>query len=321
MNDIPLIDLAGTADPTRHRRIAAEIAEACERIGFFGITGHGVPQATIDRIYDVSRAFFDLPAADKSRVGKTGDVRGGLMYYPFQEERLAATLGEETPGDLKESLDFGPGFMGSPWPAAPADLEAAWRKYFRVLDGLAGKVRKLFAIAIGLPEDTFDDAFRDHLSSLRVLNYPELDRPPLPGQLRAGAHTDYGYLTILLSEDKPGGLQVQRRDGTWIDAPAVEDGFIVNIGDAMMRWTEDRWISTPHRAALPPADTAEPTRRQSIAFFNNPARDAVIECLAPFRRNGQAPKYPPITYGEYASLRYSQAHPGEQLAGMDEAGP
>ena len=177
---------------------------------------------------------------------------------------------------------------------------------------LAATLRTIFATALGLAPEYFEDNFRGHLSSLRVIDYPEQSVPPAPGQLRAGAHSDYGVLTILRTEDAPGGLQVRTRAGRWSDVPHIPGSFVVNIGDAMMRWTNDRWVSTQHRVVNPPLDPTQPTRRQSIAYFHNLPRDTVIECLPPFRETGIPPRYPPITYGEYAELRYRQAHGDEK---------
>ena len=118
-------------------------------------------------------------------------------------------------------------------------------------------------------------------------------------------------LTILRTEDAPGGLQVRTRTGRWIDVPHIPGSFVINIGDAMMRWTNDRWISTQHRVVNPPVNAGQPARRQSIAYFHNPARDTVFECLPPFRETGAPPRYSPISYGEYARLRYLQAHGAE----------
>ena len=295
-------------------RVVGAVRAACEDIGFFVIAGHGFPEALTTRIYDASRAFFDLPAEEKNAVGESGPVPGGLMHFAFGEEALAATLGNAAIGDLKETLDYGPGFLGDRWPATPPDLEPAWHAYYEAMSALAARLRRIFAAALGLDADYFEDKFRGHLSSLRVIDYPEPSAPPAPGQLRAGAHSDYGVLTILRTEDAPGGLQVRTRDGRWSDVPHIPGAFVVNIGDAMMRWTNDRWISTQHRVAIPPVEPGQPTRRQSIAYFHNLPRDTLIECLPPFREAGIAPKYPPITYGDYAELRYRQAHgDGKQL--------
>ena len=307
---VPIIDIAAFAagEASKRASVAGAVRTACEDIGFFVITGHGFPDALATRIYDASRAFFDLPAEEKNAVCETGPVLGGLMHFAFGEEALAATLGEAAIGDLKETLDYGPGFHGDRWPPNPPDLEPAWCAYYGAMSDLAATLRSTFAAALGLEPDYFEDKFEGHLSSLRVIDYPERSVPPAPGQLRAGAHSDYGVLTILRTEDAPGGLQVLARDGRWSDVPHIPGAFVVNIGDAMMRWTNDRWISTQHRVVNPPVAPGQPTRRQSIAYFHNLPRDTVIECLPPFREAGVAPKYPPISYGDYAELRYRQAH-------------
>lgn len=307
---VPIIDIAPfhSGGTTGRAGVVDEVRAACEEIGFFVITGHDFPEALATRIYDASRTFFDLPAAQKDLVGKTGPVVGGLMHFPFGEEALAATLGDPAIRDLKETLDYGPGFFGHSWPASPPDLEPAWHAYFAAMSSLAAGIREIFAVALGLKPDYFEDRFRDHLSSLRVIDYPEQALPPESGQLRAGAHSDYGVLTILRTEEAPGGLQVRTCDGCWSDVPHIPGGFVVNIGDAMMRWTNDHWKSTQHRVVNPPADSRQPSRRQSIAYFHNPSCDAVLDCLPPFRKAGRPTGYPPITYGEYAKLRYHQAH-------------
>ena len=311
---VPIIDITPfTTGETRGRAGAAEaVRTACEAIGFFVMTGHDFPEGLVTRIYDVSRAFFDLPAEEKNEIGETGPVMGGLMHFGLGKEALAATLGGETIPDLKETLDFGPGFFGDRWPTRPPDLEPAWRTYYEAMSTLAATLRTIFATALGLAPEYFEDNFRGHLSSLRVIDYPEQSVPPAPGQLRAGAHSDYGVLTILRTEDAPGGLQVRTRAGRWSDVPHIPGSFVVNIGDAMMRWTNDRWVSTQHRVVNPPVDPTQPARRQSIAYFHNLPRDTVIECLPPFRETGIPPRYPPITYGEYAELRYRQAHGDEK---------
>jgi isopenicillin N synthase-like dioxygenase len=287
--------------------VVATIERACRTIGFFLVTGHRVPQETTLRLYNVARAFFDQSEDYKRRHGRGIGEMGGVAFSPIADEALAATRGIKTPGDYKESLNFGPRLPGDRWPDQPAGLEAAFTDYFREMEKLARGLRQIFCRAIGLHPDHFEPAFENHLSALRVINYPEQEADPLPGQLRAGMHTDYGFMTILRSEASSGGLQVQSRDGQWIDAPAIDDAYVVNIGDAFMRWTNDTWVSTPHRVANPPRDARGSSRRQSIPFFLNPSKDTVIECLAPFRESGAAAKYAPITYGEYIDLKTRQA--------------
>lgn len=196
------------------------------------MTGHGVDPSVTKRIYDLAWDFFDEPQDWKANVGRGKAVEGGMAFAPMKEEALAGTLGHKTPGDLKESLNFGPRLAGDTWPERTAELERAYRDYFAEMEILASHLRRIFCSAIGLPVDYFEDDFVEHLSALRVINYPEQAEPPEDGQLRAGVHTDYGFMTILRSEASAGGLQVQHRDGAWLDAPNIEGAYVVNIGDA-----------------------------------------------------------------------------------------
>jgi isopenicillin N synthase-like dioxygenase len=205
-------------------------------------------------------------------------------------------------------LDTGPGWPGDHWPEEPDGLREAHEAYFEALSDLSGHLRRIFALAAGLAQDAFEDSFGNHLSSLRVIDYPEPIAPPEPGQLRAGTHSDYGFLTILRSQASAGGLQAQSRDGLWIDVPALDGAFVVNLGDALMRMTNDRWVSTPHRVINPP-EGASNTRRQSIPYFHNPDPDALVRCLEPFVSAQRPARYEPISYRDYA-LQMTQATHG-----------
>jgi isopenicillin N synthase-like dioxygenase len=290
------------------KNVVQAIRAACEQIGFFSIVDHGFPGNLLSEMYQISRAFFDLPEADKRATPESGDLLAGLMYFPLKAERLAITRGVKTPGDVKESLDYGPGFYGSEWPSSPQGLHPIWLTYFESMSSLAGTLREIFALAVGRPADFFEDKFENHHSSVRVLNYPAQNSAPEAGQLRAGAHSDYGFLTILKSEASAGGLEVQTRAGEWIKVPDVPDAFVVNIGDAMQRWTNDAWVSTLHRVGNPPPGSGPQSRRQSMAFFHNPSKSAWIECLPGFSDPENPARYAPLTYAEYAQIKYEQAH-------------
>jgi isopenicillin N synthase-like dioxygenase len=306
--EIPVIDLAPFLAGAREAGdVVRVIRAACEEIGFFCIVGHGVPDALVDRIGERSRAFFDLEESAKRRFAPAGALLGGVTYSPIASEALAASRGERTPGDLKQMLDYGPGWPGNPWPADPEGLREAHEAYFEVLGELAGHLRRAFALAAGLPADAFESSFSNHLSSLRVIDYPETTSSPEPGQLRAGVHSDYGFLTILRSQASAGGLQAQSRDGAWVDVPALDGAFVVNIGDALMRMTNDRWVSTPHRVVNPPVG-ASGTRRQSIPYFHNPDPDALVRCLDAFVTADRPARYVPTSYAEYAQQMASATH-------------
>ena len=160
------------------------------------------------------------------------------------------------------------------------------------------------ALALGLPERYFDSSVDRSISRLRVRNYPAPLEQPVPGQLRAGAHSDYGSLTILKTEDRPGGLQVRDKAGDWLDVPHRPGCFVVNIGDMLARWTNDRWVSTLHRVVNPPPDRVVDSRRQSIVFFQNPNYDAVVSCLPGCSDAANPPKYELTTSGGHLREKF-----------------
>jgi len=162
----------------------------------------------------------------------------------------------------------------------------------------------MFALALGLDEDFFADKVNHHISRLRVRNYPAPVTPPKPAQLRAGAHADYGSLTILRAQDKPGGLQVQNRAGEWVDVPIAPNSYIVNIGELMARWTNGQWRATLHRVVNPPAELAASSRRLSLVFFHNPNYDAPVAALPGTVPEGEAPRFPPTTSGEHLRAQF-----------------
>ena len=304
---VPVVDLAPflSGPGAARQAVVAEARRACEEIGFLTVTGHGVPPALIGRTAAAARAFFDLPEAEKRHMPLTA---AGAGYSPLRGERLAATLGQSAPPDLKESLNVGTDLDAVPWPARPPELRAACAVYFATLNRLAGDLMRLFALGLALPEDYFADKL-DHSSSfLRIINYPPQPLAPEPGQLRAGAHTDYGTVTILLSENVAGGLQVRSRAGEWLDVRVPPGAFVVNIGDMLMRWTNDRWISTLHRVVNPPSAVRLTSRRQSLVFFHNPNADALVACLPGCCGPDNPPRYAPITAGEFIAEKMRQAY-------------
>ncbi len=260
---IPVVDL-------RSDNAVAVLRSACEEIGFFTVVGHGVSPAAIDEVASVSRRFFDQAADAKARFAGPGGVVGLPVYRPLKSERLGATGDGDDHADLKESLDWGPSLAGVDWPAG---LQRPYVTYLREMHRLARALRGVIAQALGRPEDWFEERFDELSSSLRVINYPEPDALPAAGQLRAGAHRDYGFLTILRSDDAPGGLEVQTVAGEWVEVTPTPDAFVCNIGDLLADLTEGAWTSTLHRVAVPPPG-AHGARRQSIVFFHNPGDDA-----------------------------------------------
>ena len=330
MTAIPVIDLTPARDggPTDRLRVARTIDAACYEIGFFTITGHGVGKETISDLRAAAHVFFALPLEDKltARHPVEGTNRG---YHPVGGEALSTANDRAAPPDLKEFFHVGPvdvtrdpyytgepgprHFLPNVWPAVPSGFERAAAAYYRTMSDLILFLMRLTALALGIEETFFDRKVDRSIGTMRLNYYPAQTVPPRPDQLRAGAHTDYGGFTILSGEDVPGGLQVRTRDGDWIDVHTEPDKLVVNIGDLLMRWTNDRWLSTLHRVVNPPWSREATRPRLSIAFFNHPNYDVVIECLA---APGQA-KHPPVVSGEYRDFKYAKiglatAHAGEE---------
>lgn len=315
----PVFDLGAfeQADKGLKKRLGRDVDDICRSTGFLAIGNHGVAQSVIENAWRKAEAFFDRPAADKQRA------KAPFEGYPYgylgpELEALAKSRGVETPPDLKESFNGGPqhvpagmtdpdalGFCyaATIWPDDPPGFKDAWQAYYRAMEDLAERIMRVFATALHLPQDFFDPYIDQPISALRALNYPAQSKAPRPGQLRAGAHTDYGSLTILLPQAGSRGLEIKAADGRWISVPPIPGAFVINIGDLMARWTNDRWVSTLHRVVNPP-EKAGRERRQSFAFFHQPNWHAEISCLPSCLQEGGQAKYETVRSGPYLMAKF-----------------
>jgi isopenicillin N synthase-like dioxygenase len=314
---IPVIDISlfYTGSQTEKKIIAQQINQACETIGFFCITGHSVAQSVIDEAFDVARQFFDLPLEEKLKIS----VPPGVAYHGYtgiaDSASLAKTLDGESPPDWREYFYMGKDdipddddyyktelasyfFAPNLWSDRPPNFRKVINEYFKQMEILSTDLMRLFAIALGLPESFFDAKVDKHGSHLILINYPEQQQPPLPGQLRASPHTDFGTLTIVYPENVAGGLQILDKDGEWLDVESIPGSFVINIGDLMARWTNDRWTSTLHRVVNPPLEVAATSRRQSFAYFHQPNYNIWVECLDGCSDENYPMRYSPIISGE-----------------------
>jgi isopenicillin N synthase-like dioxygenase len=305
---VPVIDISKFQDGSTSQRqsIARKIESACSEIGFFIVMGHGVPDDIVNAAWSITNKYFNLPIEDKRAIPMTTDYPYG--YSGLEEETLTKSRSEESAPDLKESFCIGPYgrrllVPTTIWPSKPRGFKKAWLAYYKAMEALSATLLQSFALGLGLDDNWFDDKTDRHVSALRALNYPILNKTPNTNQLRAGAHTDYGSLTILKSGGP--GLQVKTRNGAWIDVPYIKDSFIVNLGDLMAYWTNDRWISTMHRVLAPPIDAQQ--RRQSITFFHNVNIDAIIQCIETCASENNPAKYPIITAGEHLAKKHAAA--------------
>lgn len=294
---IPIIDWSRFAhDPAA---VSAQLGAVCRDHGFFLLKGHGIPDALIADVFAQADRFFLQPDAEKAPLAistnphNRGWARMGSEkldeHGPAMDRKEAFNIGLDLAPDDPRVLRGEP-FRGvNLWPDLPGFRDVTYA-YFTAVWSLGVALHRAIARDLALPEDHFDAQFSAPMATLRLLSYP-----PASGaqnEIGAGAHTDYGSLTLLMT-DGEAGLQVRPRGADWVDVPHVPGTFVVNIGDCLMRWSNDVYVSTPHRV-LPPKRA-----RRSVAFFLDPNPEAVISALP----GTGAPRYGPITAAEYLRAR------------------
>ncbi len=328
---IPILDISGFSAQIddASRAIARDVDRACREIGFLVIAGHGLTSKITNEFDEVGRRFFDLPESVKLKYAAQADSYYG--YNPMESSSLAYSLDEQnTPPDLREAfascrpdIETGDSFFRSEAVKDlgyqidyPVEIEAfhqVWTSYYYAMSALGARIMQIFAVALVLPIDFFEPMLSRHASNLALFNYPAPLKKPKQGQLRGGEHTDFGSLTIVHTDWAiPGGLQVQTNANKWMDLDVPADAFVINIGDMMARWTNDRWTSTLHRVANPETSADQPTRRQSAVFFHTPNQDALVECLPSCQDADNPPRYEPITVGEHHQMKMHKMYEDAQ---------
>jgi isopenicillin N synthase-like dioxygenase len=301
-HDIPVIDLSGLGTAAGDQRLAGEIGAAARDTGFFTVINHGLSSSLIQDMFAAGRGFFARPVAEKAALSikRSPHNRG---YVGLSEEALNPTEG----ADVKEALNIGlemaadhPDVVaGRPfrgvnlWPADAGFREVSLG-YFDAVWKLGVALHRPIALDLGLPADWFAGALDAPLATLRILRYPPASTAEISG---AGEHTDYGNLTLLMTDDA-GGLEVKTRDGRWTPVPHLPGAFIVNIGDCLMRWTNDIYVSTPHRVTH-----KAPRERLSLAFFLDPNPDAAVSAIPTCVSADRPVRYPPTTGAAYLKER------------------
>lgn len=306
MNSLPIIDYSGYlhGGSEDRARVIREIHDACTEIGFFYLTGHGIPQELIDDIFAASAEFFAIPAGEKEDVRLTESFRGHKpleMSAGFDGERKPGgaelfTVGTDVPeGDpLHGQL----GYAANPWPKAMPSLQPRVMKYFDAVSEVCSKLMSALAEGLDIDPAFFEHKYQKPTSSCVLLHYPPLPGEAPPGMERSVEHTDWGSLTMLY-QDNCGGLEVKNVDGEWIEAPPLEGAYVVNIADMLQRWSNDRFVSTPHRAI-----NRSGKDRYSIGVFYNPQSDAIVD---PRELGVSAAmcRHEPITAGKYIAERWA----------------
>jgi isopenicillin N synthase-like dioxygenase len=306
-----LIDIAPFLDGEEadKRAVAKAFGRAFETTGFATLVGHGVDDSLVSGVYAAVADFFARALEEKLgyMAPEKTKCRG---YLPVGVESVAATLSGETPPDLCEALVFhslrrerSGAIPVNIWPKNPPGLGALVSAYYDAIFDLTQNLMRMSALALELPEEFFLPFYEEPGLTLRFVNYPDQDTPPRDGQLRYGAHHDYGGLTILRQDDAPGGLQIADLDGTWHDATPVADSFVINVGDLMSRWTNGRWRSTLHRVINPPREITGSTRRLSLVAFTGPNENTEVVCLPTCAGPGRPALFTPVRAGEFAMAK------------------
>lgn len=312
MNSLPIIDISPLYgdEPDAWQAVAGQIDRACRQWGFFYIKGHPISPARIAEVLGNAQRFFALPVEEKLKIDIT-QTRHHRGYGAVATEQLDPTK----PSDLKETFDMGlhlpadhPEVLAEKplrGPNRHPDL-SGWatlmEQHYRDMQALAQTLLRAMTLALGIERDFFDTRFNEPVSVLRLIHYPPRDAASCAEQQGAGAHTDYGCITLLY-QDTAGGLQVRNVNGQWIDAPPIDGTFVVNLGDMMARWSNDRYLSTPHRVISPLG-----VDRYSIPFFAEPHPDTLIQCLPGCQDDAHPPKYPTTTCAEFLLSRFADTY-------------
>lgn len=306
MHSVPVIDVGDLlgSDGDRRQRVADELGRACETVGFLSVVGHGIDPAVIDDAFTQMRRLFSLPTPTKlDLVAVDGGANRG---YDRPDSRRLDPTQPEGPTDLNESYMLGPEFLAGKsgpmqgeniWPALDGFREPIERYHLAAMS-LCERLLEAMALSLGLDERFFASAHTAPVCTLRMLHYPPRPADAAADQLGAGAHTDWGAITVL-AQDDVGSLQVLARDQTWVDVEPYPGALVVNVGDLLARWTNDRYTSTLHRVVGAPD-----TERYSVACFFDLDHDAHIECLPTCTSEDNPPRYEPTTAGEHLMERY-----------------
>ncbi|KAH7885002.1 hypothetical protein F5I97DRAFT_1928422 [Phlebopus sp. FC_14] len=333
-DSIPVIDLANFSTSEGKAALAHQIRDACMRVGFFYISNHGIPEECISNVLAVMKDYFSLPDETKMKLYHKS-VANFKGYSPL----LDANIEPGNRGDLHEGFEIGweeleakandekranDGAMagGNMWPQEPAGFREAVLNYYHAACAVGKALFPLFALALDLPENYFDDKVQSLRSSLgriiqgtfalqtknsaaimRAIHYPPQTGPVDDRVVGVGAHTDFECFTILWQQPGIQALQVMNSKKQWINAPPVPGTLVINIGDQFALWTNDVFKSTVHRAV-----NRNSVRRYSIPLFFGTDYHVNIEPIPSCISSDRPAKYTPITAGDYVNKRLKEMY-------------
>ncbi len=312
---VPTIDLSLPDD-----EVIVALDAAYSSIGFAYLVNHGVEPETVDGVFAASARFHALPQADKDAIAIGPTHRGYIgmatsvivtssvdtVTRPNMSESLI--LGRPQEADDPDVLAGLPLAGVNPWPEAAPDIEEPILAYQTAMEQLCLRLTRLIAQALGAPADALDPAFEKPTTYLRLLHYPPIPADSPEDLWGSAPHTDYGFITVL-AQDAVGGLQVRMPDGSWIDAPTIPNSFVMNSGDILRRWSNERWLSTPHRVK-----NSKQVDRYSVPFFYDPH---VSVDVVPLASCGE-PVVEAVNYGEYVMHKFTSNYSQHQRRPMTE---
>jgi isopenicillin N synthase-like dioxygenase len=310
-NNIPIVDLAGLADDASAEARGVTVAalkEALETSGFAYLAQHGVSEDLVERMRQMNMAFHALPMEEKMVLRINEFHRG---YMPMSSSTIVtSSVATVTKPNRSESLmvmhevpedaaHAGEPLQGpNQFPASMPEVEQTARAYMREMTKLGARLATGLAEALGLPRDWFAPHFTDPTLFLRLLHYPE--QPDEAELFGSAPHTDYGFVT-LLKQDDVGGLEVRNKRGDWIPAPPIPGTFVMNVGDILAKWSNGRFVSTPHRVR-----NLSRRDRYSQPFFYDPSMSALVACPADMLEAGETAQMEPVLYGDYLLERLNK---------------
>jgi isopenicillin N synthase-like dioxygenase len=308
---IPIVDFTGflSGSTAERRRIADEIIAACETIGFFYLTGHGVTETKRQAIFDRAEQFFHLPKEQKEQSTATQEWNRGYIFggsadraldantRVFEQYRIQREFAPDDP-DLKTD---NPLFQPNRWPSQIDGFGKDCIAYYDAMSDLASELLQAIAIGLDLPEDRFVRYFRKPVCQISLMYYPALPGDAGNEVKNLSIHTDEGPV-VILAQGKIGGLEVKTSDGRWLAAPPIPGAFTINIGNMMMWWSNGRLKSTLHRVR-----NTSGQERFSVPFFWNADPSVIVEPLPELVERDGVSRYKPVEVGPLLSRFYKSA--------------
>jgi len=330
---IPIVDLSSSfsADTAARKKVAWDIHKACRETGFFYISNHGVSRQLVEGQFSWAKRFFDLPLEQKLAI-HLKKSKSAAGYAPIEGQALDSqdAKSKASPPDLKESFYFAEelpddhpfaaagfrGFGNNQWPHTLPGFREQMLAYQTAMRELGDHVLQLIAVSLDLPENQFVPYYDMPMPNTRIIRYPPQPADAKFNQIGAGAHTDWGAIT-LLAQDNLGGLEVSNVAGEWLEAKPIADTFVVNLGDLMARWTNGLYKSTMHRVR----NNKSSQDRYSVPFFYSPRPTAVVECLPTCTDSERPPQFEPCTVRQHMDEMFKRSYgfaPGQARATVSQ---